>query len=121
MAVEKIHDRGQTLQTPTGKVLGIADTRADVDKAAKALVDAGFKKVEVLCGDEGVRLLERIDMFFFSDMEDRVLARHLEELKAGHIVIAIETPPNGLTKPQKLPRKMEFVALFISDLWPLRG
>jgi hypothetical protein len=92
MAVEKIHDRGQTLQAPTGKVLGIADTRADVDKAAKALAGAGFKKVEVLCGDDGVRLLERIDMFFFSDMEDRVLARHLEELKAGNMVIAIETP-----------------------------
>ena len=102
MAVEKIHDRGQTLQTPTGKVLGIADTRADVDKAAKALVGAGFKKVEVLCGDEGVRLLERIDMFFFSDMEDRVLARHLEELKAGHIVIAIETPSDRVDEATEI-------------------
>jgi hypothetical protein len=33
-----------------------------------------------------------VDRFFFSDMEDRVLARHIEELKAGHMIVAIEVP-----------------------------
>jgi hypothetical protein len=47
-------------------------------------------KTEHLIGNEGVALLERVDRFFFSDMEDRVLARHIEELKAGHIIVVVE-------------------------------
>lgn len=89
MSVQRIHDEGQTLQTPTGKVLGIVDSRAEFDVLGQALTSAGFK-TEALCGKEGVRLLERIDQFFFSDMEERVLRRHIEELKAGHIIILIE-------------------------------
>ncbi|MCE9552590.1 MAG: hypothetical protein K8T91_04325 [Planctomycetes bacterium] len=89
MSMQRIHDEGQTLQTPTGKVLGIVDSRAEFDTLAQALTSAGFK-AEALCGEEGVALLERVDQFFFSDMEERVLLRHIEELKAGHIIIFIE-------------------------------
>jgi hypothetical protein len=89
MAVQRIHDEGQTLQTPSGKILGIVDSRAQFDDLATALSSAGFT-AEALCGEDGVQLLERIDQFFFSDLEDRVLRRHLEELKAGHIIIAIK-------------------------------
>ncbi|MGB7160350.1 MAG: hypothetical protein WBD40_19940 [Tepidisphaeraceae bacterium] len=39
-----------------------------------------------------MNLLERVGGFFFSDMEERVLARHIDELKAGHIIVAIRTP-----------------------------
>jgi hypothetical protein len=73
-------------------VLGIVDTRAAFDEAARALQAGGFQKIEALSGEEGVNLLERIHTFFFSDMEDRVLKRHIEELKAGHIIMLIETP-----------------------------
>lgn len=89
MGVQRIHDEGQTLNTPTGKVLGIVDSRAEFDGLAQALTSAGFKAAS-LCGQEGIGLLERIDQFFFSDMEERVLQRHIEELKAGHIIVAIE-------------------------------
>lgn len=89
MSVQRIRDEGQTLQTPTGKVLGIVDSRAEFDTLAQALTSAGFK-AQSLCGDEGIALLERIDQFFFSDMEDRVLLRHIKELKAGHIIVLIE-------------------------------
>src|SRR6185312_8866019 len=92
MTVEKIRDVGQTLSPPTGKLLGIVDTRSDLDKVAGALKSAGFQRIEALGGDEGINLLERIDTFFFSDMEDRVIKRHIEELKLGHFVIAIDTP-----------------------------
>src|SRR5688572_11415532 len=92
MSMEKIRDKGQTLGSPAGKVLGIVDTRADCEKLAAALANVGFPKVRVLTGDDGIQLLERVDQFFFSDMEERVLRRHLEELRAGHAIIAIETP-----------------------------
>jgi hypothetical protein len=92
MSIEKIRDVGQTLRSPAGKVLGIVDSRADCEKVAAALTAVGFPRVQVLVGEEGILLLERVNQFFFSDMEDRILSRHLEELQAGHAVIAVETP-----------------------------
>src|SRR5690348_12369181 len=92
MNIEKIPDQGQTLRVPTGKVLGIVDSRVDCEKVAAALAAAGFPKTQVLVGDEGVQLLERVSHFFFSDMEERVLRRHLEELRAGHAIIAVDAP-----------------------------
>ena len=92
MSVEKVQDQGQTLRHPTGKVLGIVDSRAACERVAQALTAAGFPGVKVLVGEDGISLLERVDQFFFSDMENRVLNRHLQELKAGHAIIAIETP-----------------------------
>src|SRR5688572_4982383 len=92
MSVTRIRDEGQTLRYPTGKLLGIVDTRAQLDQLVPALRGAGFDKIEALVGEEGVGLLERIGTFFFSDMEERVINRHIEELKAGHVIVAIEAP-----------------------------
>src|SRR3954452_12296473 len=92
MSVTRLKDEGQKLRYPTGKVLGIVDSRADFDKLVPALEGAGFDRIEALCGDDGVALLERVGTFFFSDMEERVLARHIDELKAGHVVVAISAP-----------------------------
>lgn len=94
MATQKIHDQGQTLGAPTGKTLGIVDTREQFDALVQVLETAGFNRNYYLHGEEGVQLLERVNTFFFSDMEERVLNRHIEELKAGHAIIAIETPPD---------------------------
>lgn len=91
MSFEKIRDQGQTLGVPTGKVLGIVDSREDCEKVSAALAAVGLPKLQVLVGEEGVQLLERVDQFFFSDMEERILQRHLEELRTGHAIIAIET------------------------------
>jgi hypothetical protein len=96
MAVTRIRDEGQTLATPTGKLLGVLESRADLESLGANLKAAGFVKTEYLVGDEGVSLLERVDGFFFSDMEDRILARHIEELKAGNIIVAIETPSDRI-------------------------
>src|SRR5262245_56677313 len=92
MTATQIRDEGQTLRVPRGKVVGIADTRAVFDEEVQAMQAAGFEKIEALSGQEGVNLLERIHYFFFSDMEDRLLANHIEDLKAAHIIMLIETP-----------------------------
>lgn len=92
MNIKPIQDEGQTLRAPSGKLLGIVDSQSELQGLASALKAAGFDSVETISGDDGVRLLERAGTFFFSDLEDRVLARHLEEIKAGNIVVAIKTP-----------------------------
>jgi hypothetical protein len=78
------------------------DTREEFDAMIGALNTAGFDKVEALLGDEGVSLLERVDNFFFSDMEDRVLARHIEELKAEHIIVSIRAPADRVDEAAKV-------------------
>jgi hypothetical protein len=98
MSAEIMHDQGQQLGSPTGKVLGIVDSKSICENVALSLQAAGFPKVQVLVGEEGIRLLERVDQFFFSDMEERVLARHLEELRAGHAIIAITTPADRVNE-----------------------
>jgi hypothetical protein len=102
MAPAPIRDEGQTLESPTGKLLGIVETRANLEALAASLKPAGFTKIEYLIGDEGVALLERVDGFFFSDMEDRVLARHIEELKAGHKIVAIEVPSGRVNEATRI-------------------
>jgi hypothetical protein len=102
MTITRIQDEGQTLATPSGKLLGIVESRAMLDALGANLKTAGFAKTEYLIGDEGVALLERVDGFFFSDMEDRVLARHIEELKAGHIIVAIEAPSDRVDEATRI-------------------
>lgn len=102
MDFERIRDGGQTLAVPTGKVLGIVDTRAEFDAVLQALGSAGFSKVTAICGAEGVQLLERVSTFFFSDMEERVLNRHIEELKAGHVIVGIETPADRVDEAVRI-------------------
>jgi hypothetical protein len=92
MSVEPMSDQGQTLRYPRGKVLGIVETQAELDNVIAALKSTGFGGITALHGEDGVQLLERVNNFFFSDLEDRVLARHIQELKEGHFIIAVETP-----------------------------
>ena len=47
MSVKQIHDEGQRLRYPTGKILGIIDKPADVDRLARALESAGFRNIEL--------------------------------------------------------------------------
>jgi hypothetical protein len=102
MSVTQIRDKGQTLSVPRGKVVGIANTRALFDEAVQALKAGGFEEIEALWGQEGVNLLERIHTFFFSDMEDRMLSNHIEELKADHIIMLIETPTDRVDEAVRI-------------------
>ena len=94
MSVEPIRDQGQTLNYPRGKVLGIVDTRGQLDSVVASLKKAGFEGIKALHGEDGVQLLERVNGFFFSDLEERVLERHIQELQAGHFIVAVDTPSN---------------------------
>jgi hypothetical protein len=94
VSVEPITDQGQSLSYPTGKVLGVADTQAQLDAVAAALRKAGFGKARALHGEDGVHLLERVNTFFFDEHEERVLQRHIQELKAGHFILSVPTPPD---------------------------
>jgi hypothetical protein len=105
MGIERIRDEGQTLGIPTGKVLGIVDTRAEFDNLVQALKSAGFSKITAICGDEGVQLLERVSTFFFSDMEERVLNRHIEELKSGSIIVGIESPSDRVDEAVRVAKQ----------------
>jgi hypothetical protein len=92
MSVEVIHDQGQTLSIPVGKVVGVVDTKDELGDVVSALAEAGFDVVQYLHGDEGIHLLQRADRFFWGDCEEEVLQAHTRELKQGHFVIAIATP-----------------------------
>ncbi len=102
MAVQRIRDEGQTLNPPTGKLVGIINTRADFDNVVRAMEGVGLTSIEALCGEDGVNLLERVHTFFFSDMEERVLQRHIQELKAGHIVALIKIPADRIDEIAKI-------------------
>lgn len=124
MTVTPIRDEGQTPRVPTGKLLGIVDTPAETQQIAEALAAAGFDKIQSLSGTDGVNLLERVHTFFFSDMEERVLNRHIEELKAGHTVIIIETPSEKVEEATQIASKhgarrlVYFGALAVTWLTP---
>lgn len=107
MAVQRIRDEGQTLRPPTGKLLGILDTRAEFDNVVRAMESVGVTSIEALYGEDGVNLLERVNTltFFFSDMEERVLQRHIEELKAGHIIALIKVPADRIDETAEIATK----------------
>lgn len=92
MSVEKLHDAGQTLSPPLGKVLGVVNTRDQLRDVVEGLKEAGFTAIKVLEGDEGATLLERSQGVFWGDAEGPVLQRMIEELKAGHFAFSIQTP-----------------------------
>jgi hypothetical protein len=102
VSVKRIEDAGQTLHTPTGKVLGVVDTWAAFDDLVEALSSAGFDEIEEMDGTDGIHLLERIHTFFFSDMESRILEWHLNELRQGHIIIMIPTPSDRIDEVQEI-------------------
>jgi hypothetical protein len=49
MDAEIIRDRGQTLGSPSGKVLGIVDSKTICEGVAKSLKAAGFVTGECRC------------------------------------------------------------------------
>lgn len=122
MSVEPISDQGQTLSYPSGKVLGIVDTQAQFDGVVAALKRAGFDGITALHGEDGVQLLERVNNFFFTKLEERVLQRHIQELKEGRFIIAVETTSSQVKEVAKIAeehgarRLIHFGALSINWL-----
>jgi hypothetical protein len=87
-------DRGQTLTTPAGKVIGFLDSKVEFEAFADALSAAGYpaKTTTTLCGEDGIHLLKRLreHSFFFGDSEDSIIQLSIRELEQGHYAVAIE-------------------------------
>ena len=102
MTVETIRDEGQTLPPPRGKVLGVIDTQKQFNDVVAALKEAGFDKVTAVHGDDGIHLLERFEGFFWGDAEQPVLQRHIDELKAGHFIFAVQVASDDAVQASQI-------------------
>lgn len=94
MKIESVHDRGQMLPIPEGKVYGIIDSPANFEAFTDSLQRAGYppEKITSVHGEEGLALLKRLKehSFFFGDGEDRLIKRSMHELEDGHFVVAVD-------------------------------
>jgi len=93
MNVEPTPDFGQEAAPFEGRVIGYADTQAQVDAIVEALESAGYaeEKISVLAGEDGIQILNRtLKEFFFGDGEDQSLIMGLDELRHGHFVVEVE-------------------------------
>ena len=94
MTVEPITDHGQQLASPSGKVIGFIDGKAEFEAFAEAVQAAGYpaSKITSLYGEDGIHLLERLkkDSFFFGDSEDTVIQLSIRELERGHYAAAVD-------------------------------
>ncbi len=92
MTVDKIEDEGQVHRYPSGTIVGIVETQDVLEGLTQALENAGINEIQFLSGEEGIRLLDRVNESHFSDMEDRIFARHREALKEERIIVVIGAP-----------------------------
>jgi hypothetical protein len=94
MTIEPLADHGQTIAPPAGKVIGFLDGPAEYEAFAAAVRSAGYpdSAITSLCGDDGLRLLQRLKKtsFFFGDSEDSVIELGMRELGQGHYAAAID-------------------------------
>lgn len=94
MISEPIHDHGQELESPTGKVIGFFDDNALFDLFARAVFKSNIPKsaISSLEGEDGIQLLERLkeQKFFFGDGEDEMIKLALKELSTGHLVAIVK-------------------------------
>lgn len=111
MTTEPLTDHGQTIASPTGKVIGYLDNKAAYEAFVAAIQAAGFQasKQSSLYGEDGIHLLERLkeSNFFFADSEDDVIQRSIRELRKGHYVASVEVADHAeaiqiarIAKPQ---------------------
>ncbi|KAA0131560.1 hypothetical protein FYZ48_25815 [Gimesia chilikensis] len=76
MTHEPTVDHGQTLNGPTGKVIGFLDSKVEFEAFADTLHAEGYSETAItfLYGEDGIHLLERMKehRFFFSDSEGSI-------------------------------------------------
>ncbi|HZZ71586.1 MAG TPA: hypothetical protein VFE24_04990 [Pirellulales bacterium] len=93
MDVQPLHDRGQTVPSPSGRVVGFVNTQAECDAIIEALNAVGVprKKITVLFGQEGLHILERSQgKFFMGDAESETVEFAIQELSNGHVSFAVD-------------------------------
>jgi hypothetical protein len=97
-----IKDEGQLLPPPRGRLLGVVPALKSFEQLAGGLAAAGFSSSRALAGQDGISLLERAEQFFFSDLEDRVLAKFIQELTAGRVIFSVEVPSQQLDEARRI-------------------
>lgn len=89
MDTKVVRDQGQSIR-PYGYVIGVFETKEAVDKVC-AQVDrspVSTDTVRILHGDEGAKLWQRSDTFFFADGEHKAIQDYTYELQQGNYVVA---------------------------------
>jgi len=93
MQVKPSKDPEQELPAPEGRLIGFANTKAELDAITDALHSAGCRdsRILVLAGNDGIEHLKNMDeKFFFSDPENLALEFALKELEADHYCLIVE-------------------------------
>lgn len=92
MTVQPEKDHGQDVEIQHGSVLGVFDTKADLDTFTSALVQAGLheEKIAAIHGTDGVQILERLPPYFLGDGEGHDIQRMILELKQGRFGAKVE-------------------------------
>lgn len=94
MQLEPLRDEGQTLSPLNGLLIGVLDTREQVNTAVAALNGTGLPNSELILlhGEDGINLIERFDnsTFYFSDGPHKLTRRDKSVLAEGKYVLAIK-------------------------------
>lgn len=102
---------GEFLEYPAHKVVGIFKEWTEAQAAIAELSAAGFRpdQIGVLAGEKGAErldasgerhgILAQISRFFqnFADLDAKHVARHEQELLAGHVLVAVD----GTEEPRR--------------------
>ncbi len=93
MSLEPLKDEGQILPQLRGMLIGVLDTRQELDAAVAAINAAGVPSSEMvlLHGEDGINLVERFQdgSSYFSDAPEKLFRRDKSVLAAGKYVLAI--------------------------------
>lgn len=93
MSLEPLKDEGQILPQLQGKLIGVLDTRQQVDATVAAMNAAGvpISEMFLLHGEDGLHLVERFQdgTSYFSDSPERLFYQDKSVLMEGKYVLAI--------------------------------
>lgn len=93
MSLEPLKDEGQILPQLQGMLIGVLDTRQELDAAVSAINATGIPNSEmiVLHGDDGLNLVERFQSgsSYFSDGPEKLFRRDRSVLAEGKYVLGI--------------------------------
>jgi len=93
MTIEPLKDENQLLPQLRGMVIGVLDTRQDVDAAVSAIKAAGIADSEMILlhGEDGINLIERFQSrsSYFSDCPEQLFRRDKSVLAEGKYALAI--------------------------------
>jgi hypothetical protein len=98
MSLQPLKDEGQTLGRLDGRLIGVLDTRAQVDAAVSSLHGAGIpdSDLTLLHGQDGINLIQRFEKghWYFIGLPVNVVCRDKSVLAEGSYVLGIKVP-NG--------------------------